>query len=212
MKNTQKGFIVPLLIAIVAVLMIVGGTIFYYSKEKVEHSLNLPTQKNEDTKSATSTSVVSNVTEDFFSIRVIYPNNWEKFVGDNDIGSTLSFFYNTDSKIAVSRSKFICSGGGSTCITGEFENDPQTTIPNGVGDERYYTIAENYYKKSSEYTFVERGVTKINTPIVFYKENKNGQIVGLFNSMEDTFSFSFRGVDMNAAKKFLSTVEFISAK
>ena len=40
MKNSQKGFIVPLLIAIIAIL-VVGGGVYVYNKEKVEAPVSL---------------------------------------------------------------------------------------------------------------------------------------------------------------------------
>lgn len=66
MKNTQKGFIVPLLIAIIAVLAIVGG-IYIYENQKVEtpipvNSGEQNSKNNTSTNNTQTTSTQKNLT------------------------------------------------------------------------------------------------------------------------------------------------------
>lgn len=222
MKNSQRGFAPLIILVIIAVAGIGGGTyVVVTNKEKAKIKTDINTGvdihasssvKNTKSDSAPPTttindSVSGNASIDFNSIKVTYPNHWENFFGDNDTGSTLFFNYNTKTEISFNWSKFFCSEGLSTCIIAEFTLDPKTTIYNGDGDERLFAVKEKGFKTSS-YTFVEGGSTKIKTPIAFYKENTSGDIVGLFASNEDVFTFRFKGTDVNFAKQFIGKIDF----
>lgn len=87
MKNSQKGFIVPLVIGIIA-LLIIGGGIYIYSNKKVDAPVvintNLPTQSGQtSTNTTTKTTPTTNAVKDWkiytntkYGIEISYPSSW----------------------------------------------------------------------------------------------------------------------------------------
>ncbi len=94
MKNKQKGFIVPFLIALIAVLLVGGGTYVYLNKKTVEPvtqespiiatsttsigSTQNPSSTIQQTNTPTNISVVgmSQYTDSDFGFSFWYPNSW----------------------------------------------------------------------------------------------------------------------------------------
>ncbi len=73
MKNTQRGFIVPLLLAVIAILLIGGGAYIYTQNQKTPEAVNQIVQ-------ATSTTPVTQKnTAAKASITVLSPNGGEEF-------------------------------------------------------------------------------------------------------------------------------------
>jgi hypothetical protein len=76
--NNQKGFIVPLLIAIIAVLLI-GGGVYIYSNEKVEAPIvvdtNVPTQATSTQATSTQTSDWKTYTNTQYGFSFSYPSD-----------------------------------------------------------------------------------------------------------------------------------------
>jgi hypothetical protein len=79
MKNYQKGFVVPLLISIIAIL-IIGGGVYIYSNKKVENNTpvvvnsNLPAQSNQ---TSTTTSDWKTYTNTTYGYSIKYPADWK---------------------------------------------------------------------------------------------------------------------------------------
>ncbi|HCH59374.1 MAG TPA: hypothetical protein DEV73_02020 [Candidatus Zambryskibacteria bacterium] len=91
MKNSKKGFIVPVLLAVIAVLAI-GGGVYIYNKEKAEAPATVDTstqQTNTETPSVNTQADTSNwktYTNTQYGFEFKYPANGYKFgaVNSND--------------------------------------------------------------------------------------------------------------------------------
>lgn len=81
MKNQDKGFIVPVLIGIIALLLIIGGGMYVYENKKVETPAVVDTEARQSDqnqqKTNTQTTPISNSKP---SITVLSPNGGEMLV------------------------------------------------------------------------------------------------------------------------------------
>ncbi|MEI6191409.1 MAG: hypothetical protein WCP24_03545 [bacterium] len=101
MKNQKKGFIVPLLIGIIAVLLI-GGGVYIYSTKKVKNNTpvvvnsNLPEQSNQ-TSTATSSTLL--YVDKVNGYQVKLPKDWTNYRvvnGDFQLPTTNKDWYEED--------------------------------------------------------------------------------------------------------------------
>lgn len=72
MKNNQTGFIVPLLIVVVAFLAVVGGGVYFYSQTKSQ-----PAKQEEKTQSASTLQTYRN---EKYGFELTFPKTWGKIV------------------------------------------------------------------------------------------------------------------------------------
>lgn len=111
MKNSQKGFIVPLLIAIIAVLVI-GGGIYIYNNKKAEAPV-LPIDINTDIQTTNQTQQQTNTqnppANNKSSITVLSPNGGEVF----KVGSTQTISWKTTGLSKNSKVTIILSSVGT---------------------------------------------------------------------------------------------------
>ncbi len=71
MKNSQKGFVVPLIIAII-VLLVISGSVYIYKNKKAE----APAVVNTQTNNSKSTDISSWKTYNVFDFSFKYPDDW----------------------------------------------------------------------------------------------------------------------------------------
>ncbi len=101
MKNSQKGFIIPLLI-VVAVLVLGGGVYYYSQKSKSNDSVN-NTLVTSDNVTSTNTTVVGQTkkyTDPSGLFTLTYPDNWGIEINENTVRQAyaLKFFDKTSLK------------------------------------------------------------------------------------------------------------------
>ncbi|MFA6315169.1 MAG: hypothetical protein WC648_02260 [Candidatus Paceibacterota bacterium] len=137
MKNLQKGFVVPVLLTIIT-LLVVGGGVYIYQSKKVETpsvkntdtpQLNQVQQTNAQTPAVTQPIVTSAAVSTKPSITVLSPNGGETFKQNSPI--TVKWSQN------FSGSAFICLMGDAGCVYSstpvKFNSGINTlTIPVGI--------------------------------------------------------------------------------
>lgn len=82
MKNSQKGFIVPVLLVVIALLVVGGGVYFYESKKTetptvMDTGTQQPSQNQQQTKIQSDTSSLNSYTHYDSGITFKYPKDWK---------------------------------------------------------------------------------------------------------------------------------------
>ena len=108
MKNSQRGFIIPLVIAIIAILAIGGGVYIYQRNESrpESESINIVSQTN----SATTTNSQGVITQTNFEIKEL----GIKFKLTDEI-KDLTYVMSSDNKTASFSTKSLKLTGGNYC-------------------------------------------------------------------------------------------------
>ncbi len=149
MKNQQKGFIIPLVIVILAIFAI-GGGVYVYKNNKTEVStpITTPTHQVE-----TKPSVPTQNTQVFSKFSITYPNGGERIkIGDkvNIAWKNSSVSSKEDVTIYLIRNLSGCFNlkPGQVCLA---VVDPETILASNIPNTGYYswtpTNKGSYYLK-----------------------------------------------------------------
>ena len=92
MRNTQKGFIVPLLIAIIAVLAI-GGGIYVFEQSKPQQTEQQPTTYNQAVSTTNQTTNSKTYTNSQYGFQINYPVGWDVMPNPNNGTAINAAFY-----------------------------------------------------------------------------------------------------------------------
>lgn len=160
MKNQQKGFIIPLVVIVIAILAIGGGVYVYKNKKtNVYIPKNINTQFDQNVSSTSTNQVeikplvpVQN-TQAVSKLTIIYPNGGENIkIGDrvNITWKNSNFYTNSNITIYLIQNLSGCFNlkAGQTCLG---IVDPETILASNISNTGVYSWSTankgNYYIK-----------------------------------------------------------------
>ncbi|MCX6752632.1 MAG: hypothetical protein NTZ87_04025 [Candidatus Nomurabacteria bacterium] len=234
MKNSQKGFIVPLLIAIIAVLVI-GGGVYIYNNKKVgepvlpeDTTTQTTTQNQQQTNtrtlpvtldlSSSSTSNWKTYTNNEYGFEFKYPTDWT-YVQPSKFVTSIRFF--KSSKIEEYK-KFIDGGGDGAYGDSSAADNVGTTILGVYAKGNGSTSLDSYLGGGYEYEQGNFSETKIGDKFIVKIGQKDHMYIGHYLFLNSnhangvTFSVDYNplpsngllGVEDPIIEKIVSTFKF----